>query len=841
MRWVDFDELVARSFVSQCRDSARRLREQSGGRGYREGLVLESFSGPYSVLFRDNCLRESSDRLALAGALEELSFQVGRIIDQAVREEGRRQRVEDERRRREEESDVYSPFFTDFETEFFPPVLSVVFFAHSRVRVSRNQCASRVGGSPSSLRGFAQHACVMNDVLASEQDKVRCAWGAFVSSCAWAGVGSFPLGQWGRLLEENRTDERWVIRIAEAFEAAGSNGVVTNLDISAGVASFDPAAIPLLLGNLDLSAEQLQVLVERLAEDPQNHLSLVQYADKYMDNLNKRGSEKLPEYLSRATALISGISTSAPASALLLRTVGADRLCFHLEFAMNQRFPRGNGQDGSVEFAGALREVFRRGEPHLASISPGLSQDFATQLLRPLPSGEGLFHDVYAISYLLHASTLSTPFLDAFGKRLNVLDRELTGAGADWYLGSPVKVPARFFPLDRVDAAYDLGVSYMDALGRNSEAAAHFLNPSDQNNLQYWIQDRAWGHDNFVSLMSALDAAITQGENAGTENAAKLTSSLVYYLAHRPTGIADEKFAPGSIGEVASEKMANILANNLPAIELALRNLNSRVLPGEIEDPVFFPHMSRIEFPAKLNFDDLRFVTQAALSHDSGLAWLRQGLTRYEDAQLAGVADIYHGKNPTAQGGDFGSVLRNALDAQGKLEGFFVNQISDVEVDLAREKDERVRGWIGLGKDLAGEIPISKIPRVGYVADKAFAYGVDAGAQRLEQALAHYESMAVEQADQRVQATIEAHTETVFRALYNGGVISREELVTHARLNSISDTELDAWIERDFREDGSENNKYHHTMEGLAGIKGDLHSFENAYKDAVLDGKIDRK
>ncbi|WP_165867174.1 hypothetical protein, partial [Schaalia canis] len=110
--------------------------------------------------------------------------------------------------------------------------------------------------------------------------------------------------------------------------------------------------------------------------------------------------------LLRATALLEGLSTNGPASAALLTALKADNLIDRVGLAGGYAY-MGSG-DEALPYAQALREVFRTGEPHLASIDPALSSAYATSMISFINGArfDGAMpgNDIHALSYLLHGS-----------------------------------------------------------------------------------------------------------------------------------------------------------------------------------------------------------------------------------------------------------------------------------------------------------------------------------------------------------------------------------------------------------------------------------------------------
>ncbi|WP_205649298.1 hypothetical protein, partial [Schaalia canis] len=117
-------------------------------------------------------------------------------------------------------------------------------------------------------------------------------------------------------------------------------------------------------------------------------------------------------------------------------------------------------------------------------------------------------------------------------------EKRFTHTGHSWARATThAKGMANLFPTEKAQAAFDPVASYMSALGNNPTAAHAFFTTGGEERVQYWVEKRRWGHDNFDGLLSALDAAITQGNNPSQPSSARLASSTIEYLANRTQGM----------------------------------------------------------------------------------------------------------------------------------------------------------------------------------------------------------------------------------------------------------------------------------------------------------------
>ncbi|WP_165867166.1 hypothetical protein, partial [Schaalia canis] len=160
-----------------------------------------------------------------------------------------------------------------------------------------------------------------------------------------------------------------------------------------------------------------------------------------------------------------------------------------------------------------------------------------------------------------------------------------------------------------------------------------------------------------------------------------------------------------------------------------------------------------------------------------------------------------------------------------------------------RAADERIRAWIGLGKDLAKEAPLDKIPLVGQAADFLAEQALDAGAQRLEESLARHENLALENKAQQAEESFEARMNAIVKTLYDAGHITRADLDRLALGNELSSSDVDVWLETSFPgAEGMPEDKRDNLgiiVKGLSETKGHLAVYEMAYTTSYLKGNVE--
>ncbi|RRC94591.1 hypothetical protein [Schaalia canis] len=124
--------------------------------------------------------------------------------------------------------------------------------------------------------------------------------------------------------------------------------------------------------------------------------------------------------------------------------------------------------------------------------------------------------------------------------------------------------------------------------------------------------------------------------------------------------------------------------------------------------------------------------------------------------------------------------------------------MGDQQVTAGREADERIRAWIGLGKDLVKEIPVDKIPLVEHAADFLAGQALNVGVQELEESLARNEQLALETKARQIEESFEVRMYAIFATLYDAGHITRGDLERLALGNGLSSSDVDVWLETSF-------------------------------------------
>lgn len=805
MRWIEFDVAVARALADQCVKLAQLLRGQAWTRSNAKEGAMQDFYGPYATLFFTACQVEAEDRGKLAAAFDDLADDVVRAIEAAEREEARLEAAERQRVCTVPNSNKPGldslvspppswPRLETIEPVFHPVRVYAHFVAQRRDRLVAGHSGEKVGARPQALRAFTTYAEGANSTIASGFADVAKAWLAFEKACAWLEVGPLLTLQGAQeYLEENRIDAAWAKELANAFDAAGGAGVLSELELSILIAKVDPRHVQDLLTDPSLTPEDLAKVVEGLAQDPRLRPALIEYIQKEVEKL---GPDSNGQDFLRASALLDGVATSPPTSAALITALGAAGLIDRISMVGRHTYV---GKEGSREYANSLREVFRSGEPYLAEQNPELSRKLASDMVdfiqNPDRESSDPINDTYALSFLLFDSKLSTPFLLTMGSSLESLEKKNQKIGVNWrLLGNAAHGMALLFPAGKMPAAFDPMVSYMHALGRNPEAASRFFSEGGNERNEYWIERRLWSHDKFEGLSIALNAAITEGDNLGTLESAKLASSTLEYLANRNQGatstgerldfIDEEKVTRNSLSSLASQNLARILGIYMPSIDETVDGGKPESSMIEKAGKINRPDLGEISNAPYFKIRDLQEVTRAIVADDKARDILRHALSTYQDLHFSVALDRSNAL-------DAPEILRRAIETDAKLEGFFIDQIGEADIAKAKERDDVIREWTSKARALTNEIPVSKIPGIGSFIQHLADYGLDYAEAAIVEEYAQSESSARTSAEEMARDALINRKRAILEMMYEKGFLTEGKIAEIAAESGYSPEEVE--------------------------------------------------
>ena len=509
--------------------------------------------------------------------------------------------------------------------------------------------------------------------------------------------------------------------------------------------------------------------------------------------------------------LLNRFKESGEASAAIVHEMGASGLISAISIAAGRTYASSDGAQTNLDLANAVRDVFRKGEPVLASYDEEGARDLAKGMVdflkNPETNSDQPGNDKYALSFLLRDSTLSTPFLDTMGDELEHMERDSKNGGFTWsQFGGQQYGASWLFDEADIEAAFDPMASYMSALGHNDEASLQFFTGAGENpyghdggdRQEYWIERRLWSHDDFNGLMSALDSATTGEHTRSDPDARALVSNAFEYLANRNEGKTSsgddlefygdgEKFKPGDLGGPGADHLAHIFGTYMAAVDYytsdgSVADGGSDIASFRRDDLGAFTDMP------VFNADDLDRILQTGLSNEDGYTAMREAVSNYQNLHMSTVVRDHHG-DP-----DFKDVLAKAGTFDARLEALFIENMGENEIADGLKKDEQIKKWIDLGSSLAGEIPLGKIPGAGQAINFLASQGLDSYADSLKDDLATNQQTGIDDSNDAAALAANGRRNAIVGNLYEGGVISNQDFAAAATDLDVSKAQIDAWF-----------------------------------------------
>ncbi len=385
----------------------------------------------------------------------------------------------------------------------------------------------------------------------------------------------------------------------------------------------------------------------------------------------------------------------------------------------------------------------------------------------------------WPLSYLLANGRYPTPFLDRVGDMLDDFER-LRGYPIGSSSGTTELLETeRLFGEGVTPAqASDVMLSYLSALQANPEAALDFFADS-ADRREYWIQQRDWSHDVYVTLLAALDTATTSEVNLEDRphEAAELVSSAVDLLAHRGGDLE-----PGDLTDAGARHLAHMIGTYLPAVDQAsdwggVDDVGVQTLSSRDDLRLLDPGPMPI-----LQSDDVGKVMRVVVSNEDGFVTMREAVSNYEHYHLAAVlqqrvGELYDDPTTPLPGDGY---LQQAMTGDARLEALVLDSMGEVEIADGRAEDDQVRAWILLGQRAVGSAPIPfKLQVLAQPALTLLGEGI-------EDALADHEAQAIEGAKDAAAAALAGRVTGMAEILYDTGAINGDDLRTAAERAGLS-------------------------------------------------------
>ncbi len=233
---VRFNHEHADTLITACSTAASLIDNQTFSRSSWVSHALQDFSGYYSELFEQNASVASSDETLVATRLREIATAVGDLKAAAAAEQQRRQTARDWKARQDSRNlvEVVGDWITGGEAppvgppDPAPQLAPTTFTPQERQPLTGSAHSGTSSARPANLRDFATNSSGANEELRPHPAKVRAAYNDFVSSCGWGSLEAGGiLAGFDSYLAANDEDVRWANTVADAFEKAGQEGVVT--------------------------------------------------------------------------------------------------------------------------------------------------------------------------------------------------------------------------------------------------------------------------------------------------------------------------------------------------------------------------------------------------------------------------------------------------------------------------------------------------------------------------------------------------------------------------------------------------------------------------------------
>ena len=239
---VEYDFDVSSSLQTAFKNAATVLEEQRGTRSTCRTDAKTDFEGYYSTLFSANGTTQLNDLDEIARNLRLVATQVA-DVDVKAREENQRRRQARQWAERQANRNAFQrtldswfggeePPFDEIDDNSKGPSKSVT----APTPVAREPLEGRGPGStssarPSNLRTFATSSRASDESLKSTPGTLRGHCESYATSCSWATLdASSVISGYEAWLAANESEAVWADTVAQAFEAAGGDGVITVAD-----------------------------------------------------------------------------------------------------------------------------------------------------------------------------------------------------------------------------------------------------------------------------------------------------------------------------------------------------------------------------------------------------------------------------------------------------------------------------------------------------------------------------------------------------------------------------------------------------------------------------------
>ncbi|PPI48668.1 type IV secretion protein Rhs [Rathayibacter toxicus] len=265
---VPFDNGTAEKLIAEFNAAAATLEGQGVSRSTAVTSALTEFRGRFAELFQSNARIAAQDSTELTERLRQVATAAGRLREEAQKEQERR-RIAREWKHKHDNKNFFEKAGEALFGEEHPPVgpaaqpLSLPVEAGSTGSRETPAPSGTGFGSgtssarPADLRSFATTTVALNDDLKDKPTTLRGLLADFAANCRWGYLSAdgvvAGLEQW---LTANAHDATWATTLANAFAAAGGEGVVSRVADSALAVALTSAGASLRRQDLTIDPPQ---------------------------------------------------------------------------------------------------------------------------------------------------------------------------------------------------------------------------------------------------------------------------------------------------------------------------------------------------------------------------------------------------------------------------------------------------------------------------------------------------------------------------------------------------------------------------------------------------------
>ncbi|SDU78302.1 hypothetical protein SAMN04489737_0417 [Arcanobacterium phocae] len=580
---------------------------------------------------------------------------------------------------------------------------------------------------------------------------------------------------------------------------ASSSDTSSSSDVVFGCGDIDgvDTMVSDALSDTGSTLEELSVQTSRFATDPAYADSICGYV---VDKLNALSVSSGVDEIDRVSALLDGLASSPQASARFITALGGDKLVDRMN--LTQQFyhvPSYPVVDHpQSRYAIVLKKVFITAQPYL---SPGQSVGLARQMAQHLSTTH-----TTAISWLLYDATLTSEFLTEFGDQLERYEHTHTttttagAGGVDWLWVKPTSTRFKvLFPARVRDAWYDPATSFMSALAHNPQAALTFFTPTTSENAtggratgndgenetntnttdnksvrqNYWFHDRSWGLDGYTAISAALDAAVTTQGQAGSLQAATLTThAMKNFATIKPV------FSPQAV-----EHVIHILATYMPAIDHCRATTPPNTWSRSTIDPY-----DLLDLPAMPSFtrNDIQTLISLTTHTDEGIHALHAAVDNYHGLLFTTVFNTHQTTHNTV--GDMSSVvdvIGQVNQADIALEGFIFHAILDAR--LAGDPYQAPTTWL-TATTATPVVPVFEHPTdlIDYLATQPLTTNTTTLAETTSERREDVQGLS--------GGVFNRRESVIIHALFVSGVVDQDEFMDYTRQHEEEPGQVDRWF-----------------------------------------------